>query len=168
MKKYKRIIMGIAAAVLLVGLVVGGKYTLDLMYYKESMPKVKIGTIDVSAIEDGTYEGSYDARVISATVSVTVKDGKITDIKLLEHKNDKGVSAETIVNEILKEQSLDVDVVSGATNSSKTILKAVENALTSGGDEMSLEAPGAHMESAGTGRNDDRLRGFIGAGTQRR
>jgi len=135
MKKNKRIIIGIAAVVLLVGLVVGGKYTLDLMYYKETMSKVEIGTIDVSAVEDGTYKGSYDARVISATVSVTVKDGKITNIKLLEHKNDKGVSAEVIVDDILNEQSLDVDVVSGATNSSKTILKAVENALTYGGDE---------------------------------
>ncbi len=135
MKKNRRIIIGIVASVFLVGLVVGWKYALDLMYYKEAMSKVKIRTIDVSAIEDGTYEGRYDARVISATASVIIEDGKIRDIKLLDHKNDKGVSAEAIISEILKEQSLDVDVVSGATNSSKTILKAVENALTSGGDD---------------------------------
>lgn len=130
-RKYKRIIIGAIAVILLTGLVIGGKYALDLMYYKETMAKVEITDVDLSDIKNGTYVGSYDARIISATVSVTVKDGKMTDIKLLEHKYDRGGSAEAIVDDILKEQSLDVDVVSGATNSSKTIKKAVENALES-------------------------------------
>ena len=38
--------------------------------------------------------------------------------------------AVAVIDEILKSQSLDVDVVSGATNSSKTIMKAIENALS--------------------------------------
>lgn len=131
MRKYKKVIIGITAAALLVGSAVGVKYALDLSYYKETMAKVEIGDIDLSKVKDGTYEGSYDARIISANVSVTVKDGKITDIRLLEHKYDRGGPAEAVVDDIIKEQSLDVDVVSGATNSSKTILKAVENALNS-------------------------------------
>lgn len=131
MKKKNKVILGIVAAALLVGLAVGGKYALDLSYYKETMAKVEIGDIDLSKVKDGTYEGSYDARIISAAVRVTVMDGKITDVRLLEHKYDRGGSAEAVVHDILKEQSLDVDMVSGATNSSKTILKAVENALNS-------------------------------------
>ncbi len=131
MGKRKKFILGIVAAALLIGLAVGGKYALDLSYYKDTMAKVEIGDIDLSKVKDGTYEGSYDARIISAAVSVTVKGGKITNVRLLEHKNDRGGPAEAIVDNILKEQSLDVDVVSGATNSSKTILKAVENALNS-------------------------------------
>lgn len=130
-KKSKRALLVIIAAVLLAGLILGGKYALDLMYYKETMEDVEIGDVDVSGIKDGTYVGSYDARIISATVSVTVKDGRMTEIRLLDHKYDRGGSAEAIVDDILKEQSLDVDVVSGATNSSKTIMKAVENALKS-------------------------------------
>lgn len=131
MRKRKNVVLVIVAAALLIGLAVGGKYALDLSYYKETMAKVEIGDIDLSKVKDGTYEGSYDARIISATVSVTVKDGKMTEIRLLKHKNDRGGSAEAIVDDILREQSLDVDAVSGATNSSKTILKAVENALNS-------------------------------------
>jgi uncharacterized protein with FMN-binding domain len=131
MRKYKKSMIWTAIAVLLIGMIWGGKYALDLSYYKDTMAKVEIGDIDLSKVKDGTYEGSYDARIISAAVSVTVKDGKITDVRLLEHKNDRGGSAEAIVDDILKEQSLDVDVVSGATNSSMTILKAVENALNS-------------------------------------
>jgi Uncharacterized protein conserved in bacteria len=131
MRNSKRIIIGLIAVILLAGLIWGGKYALDFMYYKDAMSKIIIQDVDVSHVNDGTYIGSYDAKIISAKVSVTVKDGKITDIKLLEHKYEKGGPAVAVVDEILKAQSLDVDVVSGATNSSKTILKAVENALNS-------------------------------------
>ena len=55
----------------------------------------------------------------------------MTIIELLEHRTERGESALAIVDEILEAQSFDVDVVSGATNSSKKILKAVENALDS-------------------------------------
>ena len=132
MGRKKRMIISITAAALLIGLILGGKYVLDLMYYKEAMSNVAIGNIDVRGVGDGTYIGSYDAKITSATVSVTVKDCKMTKIELLEHKSERGESAVALVDEILEEQSLDVDVVSGATNSSKTILKAVENALNSG------------------------------------
>lgn len=128
-RKSKRVILGIVAAVLLLVLVMGGKYARDLIYYKETMANVTIGEIDLKNVKDGSYIGNYDARIISATVKVTVRDGEITGIELLEHKYDRGGPAEAIVDDILKEQSLDVDAVSGATNSSKTILKAVENAL---------------------------------------
>lgn len=132
MSKNKRIVIVIIVAVLFIVLVFAGKYALDMMYYKEAMSILTIGEVDLSRVNDGTYIGSYDARIISATVSVTVKNGKITDIKLMEHKYDRGLPAEAVVDKILKEQSLDVDVVSGSTNSSKAILKAVENALNSG------------------------------------
>ena len=68
----------------------------------------------------------------AAKVSVTVKDNKITDITLLNHKNERGKPAEVIPEKVLKAQSLQVDTISGATNSSKVILKAIENALMSG------------------------------------
>jgi uncharacterized protein with FMN-binding domain len=38
-------------------------------------------------------------------------------------------ATQDIVDDVLWQQSLDVDTVSGATASSKTILKAIENAL---------------------------------------
>ena len=44
----------------------------------------------------------------------------------------KGSQAEKIVNEVVNKQSLDVDLVSGATISSKVIIKSVENALSNG------------------------------------
>jgi uncharacterized protein with FMN-binding domain len=131
-RKNRKVILGVIAAVLLIGLIIGGKYALDMIYYKETMENIKIGDVDLSDVRDGIYVGSCDARIISATVKVTVRDGEITGIELLEHKYDRGGPAVAIIDDILAEQSLEVDVVSGATNSSKTILKAVENALASG------------------------------------
>lgn len=53
----------------------------------------------------------------------------ITNITILQHDNGLGSTAESIVNDVVQEQSLDIDAVSGATVSSKCILKAVENAI---------------------------------------
>ena len=88
--------------------------------------------MDLSNISDGKYTGSCDAVYVGAEVSVTVKDHKITDITLLNHKNERGKPAEVIIENVIKAQSLQVDTISGATNSSKVILKAIENALISG------------------------------------
>ena len=63
-------------------------------------------------------------------MEVTVLNGALTDIAILEHKNERGQSAETVIDRILAEQQIDVDAVSGATNSSTVLKKAVENALS--------------------------------------
>lgn len=78
---------------------------------------------------DGVYVGEYDVNLIYAKVEVTVENGKITGITILEHKNEPGKSAEIVIDKIIKEQKINVDAVSGATNSSTVIKKAVEKAL---------------------------------------
>ena len=57
-------------------------------------------------------------------------DGKISDIEIWEHRNERGGKAESIIEDILEEQRIDVDAVTGATNSSLVIEKACENALS--------------------------------------
>lgn len=91
-----------------------------------------ISNIDLMEVQDGTYTGSYGKLPVDAKVKVTVTNHKITEIQLLEHVNGKGAQAEAIPEQVMKAQSLEVDVVSGATYSSKVILKAIENALTCG------------------------------------
>ena len=80
--------------------------------------------------EIASYTHSHNAEY--AKVEVTVQNGEITDIIILEHRHEHGKAAETVINEIVDEQRIDVDAVSGATNSSIVIKKAVENALKSG------------------------------------
>lgn len=99
---------------------------------KEAMEKQVNVEIDMSKVADGTYTGSSDCEVVQAEVEVTVKDHKITEVKLLRHVNGQGEKAEEIVNEMVKQNTYDVDGVSGATYSSNTIKHAVNVALQKG------------------------------------
>lgn len=85
--------------------------------------------LDLSNIEDGTYTGSEDGKLVKVTVKVTVKDHKITGIDIIEHQNGKGQPAEAITKDIIEKNSPDVDAISGATLSSNVIKVAVYNAL---------------------------------------
>lgn len=126
----KRKIIGIVAAlVLLAGIGIGGKFMLDVRDYQKEMASMKITDVDLAQVQDGTYEGAYDADLIKVKVAVDVKNHRITDIRLLQHDNGKGGPAEAVIPEVVATQSLDVEAVSGATNSSKVILKSIERAL---------------------------------------
>lgn len=67
---------------------------------------------------------------IYAKVQVIIKDGKISEIEILEHRNERGQGAEGISEKIIEQQRIDADTVTGATNSSLVIEKACENALS--------------------------------------
>ncbi len=92
---------------------------------------VKVTDVDMKKVPDGIYYGGYKAFPIEVEVSVKVADNKITGITLLKHVNGQGGAAEIITDKIVKANSLQVDIISGATYSSKVILKAVEAALES-------------------------------------
>ena len=70
--------------------------------------------------------------MVAAKVRVDVSNHTIKDIDILFHKTESGKQAEVIINEVKSAQSLKVDTITGATNSSRVILKSVQNALESG------------------------------------
>ncbi len=104
----KRLVSLIATAILTAGVLVGcggGKYT------------------------DGTYTG--EAQGTSGTIKV--EKGKISTVEVVEHKETKtlidGVK-DNMIPEIIEKQGTEgVEAVSGATNSSKGVLEAVNKAL---------------------------------------
>ncbi len=112
-------------------LVIGhiGGYLASVSMYQNQVSRIRISNVDLSRVPDGIYQGEYDVKYIYAKVNVTVSRGAITDIRILQHRNERGSAAEDITKTIMKEQKINVDAVSGATNSSKVIEKAVENAL---------------------------------------
>lgn len=91
-----------------------------------------VAVIDLSAVEDGVYEGTEETALVKVTVKVEVKDHKMTDIQLIRHENGKGKPAEGMISEMLRQNSSEVDCVSGATMSSKAIRAAVRKALAKG------------------------------------
>jgi uncharacterized protein with FMN-binding domain len=81
-------------------------------------------------LTDGTYQGSYRGGPNKAVVAVTIKNRKIVHIVIVEHQAWRGKKAEApIVERIIATQSTQVDAISGATNSSRVIMNAVQKAV---------------------------------------
>jgi len=89
--------------------------------------------LEDASYKDGTYEGSATGYIGKMTVSVTIACGEITEINIVETGDDDEylIDAKDVIPEIIEKQSLEVDSISGATHSSKGIIKAVGNALES-------------------------------------
>ena len=91
-----------------------------------------MGTSVVSeGLRGGVYEGEYRKGINNAVVKVTIADGRITDIELVKHfASWIGNNANTVIpTRIVEQQSTRVDAVSGATNSSRVIMNAVQKAI---------------------------------------
>lgn len=101
---------------------------------------------------DGTYEGSGTGfRGATTEVSVTVKNGTISDIQVLSYDDDAPYfnrAYNSVVSEILRTQSTDVDAVSGATFSSNGIMEAVQNALTNASLTAQVSIPSSQAEQS--------------------
>ena len=130
-KRKKTIIILSVAAVVIAAVCVLMSYMQKVDSYQTKVGEISFADIDVTAYADGIYTGECDVDFIYAKVKVTVKSGAIEDIELLEHRHEQGLLAESIVGEIIRQQRVDVNEVSGATNSSRVIKKAVDNALSS-------------------------------------
>lgn len=121
---------GIIAVLIIILLIAHVGITIfSLKDYENKVSQLTFEEIDVTKVPDGTFEGSCDVGYIYAKVAVEVKGGKLINIKLLAHQNERGKKAEQITDDMVAAQSLEVDAISGATRSSFVIKKAVENAL---------------------------------------
>ena len=105
-------------------------YVVDFKNYLTAMNNISVSEVDLNTIDDGEYIGEYDAGYIYAKVKITIKDHTISNVELLEHNHERGIKSEKALPDIIKnEQKIDVDTVSGATNSSRVIKQACMNAL---------------------------------------
>ncbi len=103
----------------------------------------------------GTYTGTGSGRGGELTVEVTFSENRIEDIQVLSH-NETGMLSnaafERIPSDIIEQQSLNIDTVSGATLTSFALLNATADAVTqAGGDAKALRA----VEKVVTEKADD-------------
>lgn len=86
---------------------------------------------------DGSFVGSVaDAYYGNIQVQATIQNGKITDVQFLQYPNDRNRSVEIntrampiLKSEAISAQSANVDIVSGATDSSQAFVQSLYSAL---------------------------------------
>lgn len=93
--------------------------------------QMDIQSVDIDRIEDGEYLGSFAYSGFEYKVRTIVNGHEIKAIEVLQNRDSKHARrAEGVLEEIIKRQTPAVDAVSGATTTSKALMKAVENSLT--------------------------------------
>ncbi len=127
--KLSLIIISVIIIMVLVGVIVFKSFSDKIV--KEAIELEDV-SIDISQVANGTYEGHSEMGPVIVDVKVTVKDGVIMDVEIINHQNGLGQPANVIVKDMVDRNTYDVDAVSGATVSSEIIMNAVSNALQKG------------------------------------
>lgn len=113
------IVVGIVAVVMLAGGLIAATRGLS------EIQELVINNVNPGELPDGVYTGEFNRYRWSNKVKVIIEEGRIVDIQ-----PDSGGSLEQELSKrIIASQSLQVDIDTGATVSSKAFLKAVEEAL---------------------------------------
>src|SRR5437588_9937605 len=95
-------------------------------------------TVPGARYNDGSYTGSVDdAQWGVVQVKAIIKNGKITDVQFLQYPNDRNRSIEInsyadpqLSSEAIQAQSANVDIVTGATDSSEAFIQSLSDALS--------------------------------------
>jgi len=126
MKKVYKILLGFIGLILL--LIISSLFV--LMNGMKDVETLNVNKIDLLNIKDGFYSGSFDVARWSNTVEVKIVNHEIIEIVILDDVmiGLEGLSTRLFEN-VIREQSLNVDIETGASITSKAYLKAIENAL---------------------------------------
>lgn len=87
--------------------------------------------------KDGSYTGSIDDAVWgNVQVKVVIQNGKITSVQFVQYPNDRSRSIEInqyadpiLIQEAIQAQSANVDIVTGATDTSDAFIQSLTDAL---------------------------------------
>jgi uncharacterized protein with FMN-binding domain len=129
-KKAYRIMCLIVGALLIGAGIFYFTYVAPAIEQQKAVRNMQIKEVDLSKIPEGAYRGSFSFNNQYYEVEVQVKNQAIESIKVLENgTGEYAKKAEGVLQKVLSAQSLKVDAVTGATTTSKALLKATENAL---------------------------------------
>ncbi len=126
MKKVLKVV-GVAAAVIVL-LAAAGLFFLTRGL--DEGVELVVEEIDFSQKEDGSYLGSFEFYRWNNEVEVIIENGRVSEIIANDQPREKQDGAiRELTDSVIEGQSTQVEVVSGATVTSKTYLKAIENAM---------------------------------------
>ena len=88
--------------------------------------------------KDGTYDGSVaDAQWGNVQVRAVIQNGRITNVTFLQYPNERDRSVRInsyadpqLVSEAIQAQNANVDVVTGATDTSEAFIQSLSDALS--------------------------------------
>lgn len=91
---------------------------------------IVVNEVKTTRLIDGDYNGEYKSGRWSNEVKVTIKEGKISALEVIKDVTfPKPEWTKQLFDKVIEKQSTEVDVISGATVTSKAYLKSIENAL---------------------------------------
>jgi len=140
MRKYKLFAAVLTAAALAAGC--GQKTAAPLEETVQKTESVSASTEEqlsgsqAGTVKDGVYSHSAKGNNGDVTVELEIKDGKAVRAEVVEHEETEGLSDKPIAEIpawIVENQSLAIDAVSGATNTSNAILEAAALCLEDAG-----------------------------------
>jgi uncharacterized protein with FMN-binding domain len=131
--RFKSLLLPIGVSILLAGIALASiiVYAGAQSRFGSIISRTDVRGMALGGTADGSWIGTVTEGEVSATVEVTVNGGKITDLRLIGARNVDTPVAQDIFNLVKAAQATDVEAVSGATASSKVLLKAIEEALQS-------------------------------------
>jgi uncharacterized protein with FMN-binding domain len=117
-----------AAAIVAAGALFWTFYYAEILRIRD----LSVYAVDLTRVPCGRHSASFDTPYKSYHVSVLVEAHAIRSVQVtpsddfMAHFDRKGVA---VADQVVLKQRTDVDAVSGATVTSKAVLKAIEKAL---------------------------------------
>jgi len=114
------------------GILIGLLFMATNFFNLQRIRNMTINEPDLKGLENGRYIGRAEVGGFSYVVEVIMTNHRIEDIKVLKNRNSSYARwAEAVIYKIIRHQTLKVDAVTGATTTSKALMKAVSNSLQS-------------------------------------
>lgn len=108
-------------------------------------PVTPTPTATSGGLADGSYTGTVaDAQWGYIQVKAVISQGKLTDVQFLQYPNDRSrsvyinsIADPELRTEAIQAQSAQVDIITGATDSSEAFIQSLSDALSQAGGQAS-------------------------------
>ena len=100
-------------------------------YYKQAA-QLPFYNIQPDQVEDGTYRGKVYTKFMHVQLDVSVEDGHLTKIEIIENEGAYGKKVAPIIDEMIAQNTTVVAAVKGEELASIVFVACVDDALTKG------------------------------------
>ena len=100
-------------------------------YYKQAA-QLPFYNIQVKDVQNGTYRGKVYTKFMHVQLDVSVADGKLTKIDIIENEGAYGKKVAPILDEMIAQNSSVVSAIKGEELASIVFVACVDDALRKG------------------------------------